>query len=59
MADTASRAAAFAARWYARPNSGCDEATLASMLENEIVKLAREDERERIAAKLVKFVRTP
>ena len=35
-AEDKAQAAAFAKRWYSRPASGCDEATLANLLEEEI-----------------------
>jgi hypothetical protein len=50
----------FAAAWYRRPASGCDEATLAYMLSiyfRAVAEAATLVERERIAANLAKLTR--
>ena len=58
--DYTERAKTFAASWYARPASGCDEATLADLLAwamREVAKEAERKTREQIASRLAELTR--
>ena len=50
LAEDKAQAAAFAKRWYSRPASGRDEATLANLLEEEIATARHRGKAEEAAS---------
>jgi len=50
---------AFACKWYNRPDSGCDESTLGSMLASEMQRVAEtaiQAERERVNKRIANLL---